>query len=70
MTREQVIEVIEHIFPADSKYEETADIGTKLLFQAIADQWRQLPTAVLARYAEFCIEHEKRCIEDQKRRLK
>lgn len=60
MTREQVIEMIENLFPADSEYGDVAETGRTLVLSALADQWRQLPTPVLTKYLALCIDHEKR----------
>lgn len=60
MTREQVIQMIESLFPADSEYGDVAETGRELILRALADQWRNLPTPVLTRYLELCIDYEKR----------
>lgn len=59
MTREQLIETINNLYTADSQYHNTAKTGIILLFQAIADEWRHMPTAVIARYATLCLEKER-----------
>ena len=61
MTREQVIREIEALFPADSIYEETAAIGQQLLEQAKrrAEDWRNLPDAVLFEYMRLCREADR-----------
>ena len=58
--REYAIEVIESLFPADSQFIDTAEIGRKLLEQAKSEVsgWRTEPTEVLIRYAELCISME------------
>lgn len=60
MDRETAIEYIANLFPADSEYEETADIGKALLERAKREVlgWRNEPTAVLVRYAQLCIQKE------------
>lgn len=58
MTREEAIRNIEDLYPADSRYEDTAEVGRQLLEQAKHEVcgWRTEPTEVLIRYAELCIE--------------
>lgn len=60
MNREQAIANIEGLYPADSQYEQTAEIGQKLLEQAKREVkgWRTEPTPVLIRYAEICMSLE------------
>lgn len=61
MNREQAIQHIESLYPADSSYFETAKIGQELLEQARLNVqgWRQEPTDVLIEYAHLCIKKEK-----------
>ena len=61
MTRENAIETIEYLYPADSDYPDTRKIGIQLLEQAKrdADNWRNLPDATLIRYAELCQQKER-----------
>ena len=56
MDRDQAIAIIEGLFPTDSQYVETNNIGKRLLEQAKRDTegWRNEPTPVLIRYAELC----------------
>lgn len=56
--REDSIRTIESLFPADSQYEETAQTGKELLFQAICERWRALPDAILSEYASLCEDEE------------
>jgi len=60
--REQAIGDIEALFPIDSQYEKTNEIGEKLLAQAKreCEDWRNLPDAILFRYAELCRQEENR----------
>jgi len=62
MEREQAIEQIEGLFPTDSQYAETNEVGKRLLAQAKeeVEGWRTESTAVLIRYAELCIAEEDR----------
>lgn len=50
---------IEGLYPIDSQYEKTNKIGMKLLLMAILDNdWRNLPSDILERYSDLCIELE------------
>jgi len=62
MNKEQAIANIEGLYPADSQYEQSREIGKKLLEQAKMEiqGWRSEPTEVLIRYAELCMEKETR----------
>ena len=57
MDREEAIQHIKSLFPADSEYEDTAEIGQELLERAKHEVsgWQTEPTEVLIRYAELCI---------------
>ena len=63
MNRERAIEIIKFLYPANSQYKKTSEIGQKLLEQAKIDtaSWENEPTTVLIRYAELCIEEERKC---------
>ena len=60
MDRQQAIDQIEGLFPADSPY--NPEFGQKLLDQAKREVngWRNEPTEVLIRYAALCIAEENR----------
>ena len=60
MKREEAIQHIENLYPADSGYDDTAEIGRDLLAQAKREVsgWRTEPTEILVRYAELCIQRE------------
>ncbi|SDP70402.1 hypothetical protein [Desulforhopalus singaporensis] len=60
MTREEAIKHIEMLFPADSEYSHSREIGKRLLKQAKEELegWRSESTPVLVRYAQLCIEME------------
>lgn len=60
MDREKAIETIELLYPADSQYPDSAQIGKGLLMRAKdeVNNWRNEPTPVLIRYAQLCIELE------------
>lgn len=64
MNREQAIQTIEGLFPTDSEYETTNEIGKRLLQQAKDElnNWRNEPTNILLRYAELCIREENRSV--------
>ena len=59
--KDQFIEIIQSFYPADSKFPKTQEIGRRLLDQAKNEienkTWRDLPAAVLKRYAELCEDH-------------
>ena len=62
MDREQAIQTIEGLFPADSPY--NTEFGQKLLDQAKREVtgWRTESTEVLIRYAQLCQDEEaKQC---------
>ena len=58
MTRLEKIQIIVQLYPADTGYEKTAEIGKQLLFKALAKCWRSLPEEVLGVYAQLCVQHE------------
>ncbi|MFD0862507.1 hypothetical protein ACFQ1M_09835 [Sungkyunkwania multivorans] len=61
MKPEEAIGHIESLYPADSEYEDTAEIGIRLLTKAKREtmaSWRDLPTNTLIRYAQLCIQKE------------
>lgn len=60
MTRDEAIETIGALYPADSVYEDCATIGSELLKRAeretgYVDRWENRPDKTLIRYAEYCI---------------
>ena len=56
--RDELITKIEGLYPTDSQFSETNEIGKKLLDQARQEvenkNWRDLPIEILKRYAELC----------------
>lgn len=59
MDRDEAVTHIESLYPIDCEYEDTNEIGAKLLIAAIRElDWRNLPDAVLIRYAQLCIDKE------------
>ena len=54
--REQAIQEIEGLFPADSQYTKSREKGIELLEQAKrnTNNWRNLPTETLFEYARLC----------------
>ena len=60
MNRDQAIDTIKALYPADSEYPDTAEIGQKILEQAKREVagWQTEPTEVLIRYAQLCIQEE------------
>ena len=61
MNREKAIETILDLYPPDSDYPETAEIGSQLLRQARQDTkaWLRESDEVLIRFARLCIEKER-----------
>jgi hypothetical protein len=54
------IEDIEALYPVDSEFPKTNEIGRKLLIMAILKHnWRKLPEEILYSYAELCRELER-----------
>ncbi len=61
MTREDLISDIEGLFPIDSSFESTNDVGERLLLEAIRESdWRDLPTDILALYRAKCVSEDNR----------
>lgn len=58
-TREELIQTIDSLYPADAPYTDTAETGEILLLKAIKQQWRNLPIDILNTYAQLCIEEER-----------
>lgn len=51
----KIIQDIESLYPADSSYTDTAEIGNKLLFEAISLNWRLMPIKILEDYRKLCL---------------
>lgn len=63
--REKAIQNIDGLFPPDCQYSDTSATGIRLLEQAkretgFADNWRDLPDYVIARFEQLCIAEENR----------
>ncbi len=57
MNIEEAIDDIEALYPTDSPFPDTNEIGKELLNQAIEEvysDWRNLPEEVILRYAQLC----------------
>lgn len=52
-TRKRMISDIESLYPANNHPE-----GPMLLWEAICQEWRSLPTAILERYRKNCLMRE------------
>lgn len=53
--REESIKIIEKLYPADSEYTVTKQVGIGLLLKAIdLIGWRELPTSIITEYAKLC----------------
>jgi len=56
--KENYINIIEGLFPADSEYSDTAEKGIELMLKAMSVtyfDWRKLPEDVLKIYSELCL---------------
>ena len=64
MNRQQAISIIDALYPIDSQYAKTNAVGERLLAQAKREQddWRNLPDAILFRYADLCQQEEARSV--------
>lgn len=51
--RKRMISDIESLYPANNHPE-----GPEMLWQAICEEWRSMPTAVLERYRKICLLRE------------
>jgi len=64
MTRDEAIRIIDSLYPTDSEFEQTNQVGEELLAQAKREvnvnplTWRNEPTRILIRYAELCEQRE------------
>lgn len=59
MDRQDFIDSIETLFPIDATFELTAEIGERLLMEAIRESdWRDLPEDILSLYAAKCEREE------------
>lgn len=52
MSAMEAIGTISFLYPPDSEYSATAEIGKQDLIDALAAEWRSLPTAVLEHMAQ------------------
>jgi hypothetical protein len=69
-SRNQIIEEIEGLFPTDSPYPNTNEIGKILLLQAIEEKgWRTLPIEILERYRQLCVDEDIKQYLKSKREL-
>jgi hypothetical protein len=68
MTRQEAISHIESLYPPDSEFYRTAQIGQELLERAKNDvsAWKQEPDDVLIRFAKLCIWEEERLLKSNK----
>ena len=60
MDREEAIAIISSLYPADSQWVDTNEIGRTLLAQAKEEVngWRTESTEILIRYAHLCMRKE------------
>lgn len=52
--RFSLVNNIDSLFPADSDFPDTAEIGKKLLLDAIYANWHSLPLEILRDYSRNC----------------
>lgn len=69
---EQAISDIEQLYPADSQYMSSREIGERLLSQAKmeVEGWRSESRAVLIRYAQLCRDRENQSTREILRRTR
>lgn len=61
MNRSESISNIEALFPIDSEYQDTNEVGKTLLLKAIENiGWRKLSDEILIEYANLCIREDDR----------
>jgi hypothetical protein len=72
MDRQTAIDTIGGLYPIDSQFEDTIAIGERLLARAKreCDDWRNLPDAILFRYAELCQQEEERSTRQLLRKVR
>lgn len=62
MNVQNLISTINSLYPIDSGYSDTNEIGEQLLLQAIRQiGWRTLPVEILDEYARLCINENYQC---------
>jgi hypothetical protein len=65
MTKEEIINSIEGLYPVDSIYADTRETGKTLLVQAICDDWRDLSIEILQKYYTLCLEENRRYLSNR-----
>lgn len=58
MERSKLIDGIESLFPPDSVYDDTREIGEGIMLKALALEWRNLPDDFLYRMLLLCQEED------------
>ena len=58
MNKDEAISHISNLYPPDSDYSDTAEIGKSDLLDALANQWRELPESVLVWMAQRQLQRE------------
>ena len=68
--RDGIIQEIEQLFPVDSCYTATKEIGQRLLDQAKrnTENWRNLPEEILREYWRLCRNEENKQIQKLKKK--
>jgi hypothetical protein len=55
MDKQDFIHTIKALYPIDSQFQDTSEVGKKLLIEAIEESdWRDLPVEILSLYAAKC----------------
>lgn len=65
MSKKESIATIEGLYPIDSQYPDTNEVGRQLLLESIQEanfNWRDLPEEVLAIWSRKCVEKENESI--------
>ena len=65
MSKKESIATIEELYPIDSQYPDTNEVGRQLLLESIQEanfNWRDLPEEVLAIWSRKCVEKENESI--------
>lgn len=65
MSKKESIATIEEMYPIDSQYPDTNEVGRELLLESIQEanfNWRDLPEEVLAIWSRKCVEKENESI--------
>jgi hypothetical protein len=65
MNKDEAINHINQLYPIDSQFTDTNEVGKQLMVEAMEEvgfDWRTLPEPVLIRWAEKCLQKDEDCI--------